>query len=230
MEGMKFDSGKARWDLVPTEYYVKLSQAIKPFIEMYLLKDEKIVFDRAYIYNVIRANIMHWRLRGAEGLLGRSHPLMNAMIGILMMAKYREYSYEEVFTEHELAQRWDLLCAEWTTKLAEVYAHGAIKYEDNNWQKVASGKERYYAALNRHLDDGVVGNHYDTDSGFLHWYHAAWNCIALMWIEHHIEANEIISTIPEPIKRAARKLSRVMDTEMTIVARPTKKKKKKRKS
>lgn len=220
-EGMKFDQGKARWELVPTEYFVKMSQAIQPFIEMYLLKAEEkeIFFDEAYIYNIVRSSIFRWHMMGSSGLLGRNHPLMNAAIGCLVLAHYPHYSYFSVFPEngHDFAQRWDLIEPTWTTKLAEVYAYGAVKYEDDNWKGVEP--PRYYAALNRHLDAYADEKNFDDESGFHHLYHAAWNCIALMWMEAQV--------IPEPIKKAAKKLQSV--GEIVVKAKkkaPAKKKKK----
>lgn len=221
-EGMKFDDGKARWELVPTEYFVKMSQAVQPFIEKNLLKaDEKqIVFDPAHIYNIARASIFRWKMMGTSGMVGRQHPLMDAAIGILMLVDGYEVEYDKVFTEHTFEQRWDLINPKWTTKLAEVYAYGAKKYEDDNWQGVAP--DRYYAALNRHLDAYADEKNYDDESGFHHLYHAAWNCIALMWLEAQV--------IPEVVKVAARKLQRVQHIEVsTVVKKKATKKKTKKK-
>lgn len=200
---MKFDKGKAMWELVPTEYFTRLASSIKPFIEMYMLKDKTIKFDRSYIYNVVRANIMRWRQLGLQSPIGSNHPLMNAMVGILMLAKTREYSYDEVFADMPFQQRWDLIDPEWTTNIVEIYSYGAKKYEANNWQKVES--DRYYAALNRHIEAFWNKKTYDDESGFHHLYHAAWNCIALQWLEKKVE-NEIIQKIPEKIIKAANKL------------------------
>ena len=220
MEGMKFDTGKARWELVPTEYLVKMSQAIRPFVEMFLLKaDEKeIFFDETYIYNTVRANIFRWKMMGLNGLLGKQHPLMSALLGCLILVKYPHYSYIGVFPEsvHDFAQRWDLIEPEWTTKIAEVYAYGAQKYEDDNWQGVSP--DRYYAALNRHLDAYADEKNFDDESGFHHLYHAAWNCIALMWFE--------AQGVPEVIVKAAKKLQYIDHIKLTTVVKPAKKKSK----
>ena len=196
MEGMKFDKGKAMWELVPIEYFKCLASSIKPFIEMYMLKEKTIVFDKQLIYNIVRSNIARWRQMGALSFTGSNHPLMNAMIGILMLAKTREYSYDEVFNNIEFQQRWDLINPEWTTNIVEIYSYGACKYEKDNWKKVES--DRYYAALNRHIEAFWNKKIYDDESGFHHNYHAAWNCIALQWLEK--------KEIPEKIIKAANKL------------------------
>lgn len=226
MEGTKYDAGKPRWDLVPTEYFVKMSESIRPFIEVHMLKDGKLVFDRMIIYNMVKAMILRWKMMGMAGLLGRHHPLMYSLIGILMLAKTREYAMEEVFVDSEFPQRWDLIDPEWTRMLVEIYSHGAEKYEDNNWQKVAS--DRYYSALNRHLDKHFEGKTYDEDSGYKHLYHAAWNCIALMWLEKNIEVKDI----PEPLRKTASNLARASrsDFEVEVVLREPKKKSVKKKA
>ena len=61
--------------------------------------------------------------------------------------------------------------------VAEVGTFGADKYTRGGWQEVPDGKERYTAALLRHL----CKEHYasvDTDSGLLHAAHGAWNALA----------------------------------------------------
>jgi len=220
MEGMKFDTGKARWDLVPAEYLTKMSQAIRPFIEMHLIREDKLVFNKDYLYNIARANIFRWKDFGAAGMIGRLHPLMTALIALLMLAKRREYSIEDVFSEFSFDQRWDLIETEWTTNLAEIYAYGAITYEDDNWMQVES--KRYYAAANRHIDAYHAGKLFDEESGFLHLYHAAWNCIALMWLESHSD-NKIVSEIPPAIIRAAKKLQGI--SHINVAKKAVKKKK-----
>ena len=47
--------------------------------------------------------------------------------------------------------RWDLLPLDVVEKIVEVYTFGAEKYAPNSWQNLEDGRERYYAALLRHL-------------------------------------------------------------------------------
>ena len=61
--------------------------------------------------------------------------------------------------------------------VAEVGTLGARKYTRGGWQSVASGRERYTAALMRHL----FKEHYednDPDLGLLHAAQVAWNALA----------------------------------------------------
>jgi hypothetical protein len=62
-------------------------------------------------------------------------------------------------------------------EVGRVGTFGADKYTRGGWQGVASGHNRYTAALLRHL----CKEHYeemDADSGLLHAAHAAWNALA----------------------------------------------------
>lgn len=62
-------------------------------------------------------------------------------------------------------------------EVAAVGTFGARKYTRGGWQSVSGGKERYTAALLRHL----FIEHYETvdaDSGLLHAAHGAWNALA----------------------------------------------------
>lgn len=62
-------------------------------------------------------------------------------------------------------------------EVAQVGTLGAIKYTRGGWQSVAGGRERYTAALLRHL----FKEHYednDTDLGLLHAAQVAWNALA----------------------------------------------------
>jgi len=62
--------------------------------------------------------------------------------------------------------------------VAAVSAFGASKYAWNGWQGVDDGINRYSDALVRHLAYEGKGEVLDTDSGFLHAGHAAWNALA----------------------------------------------------
>lgn len=62
---------------------------------------------------------------------------------------------------------------------AKVLTFGAFKYAPNGWKTVSDGKNRYYAALIRHLnaqkqftDSGKKGLALDEESGLPHLDHA----------------------------------------------------------
>ncbi len=94
--------------------------------------------------------------------------------------------YEPIKTEKNLGlkhddgkNRWDLVPFKYLDELVKVYTFGSKKYADNSWQKV--DKERYFAALMRHITAWRDGEKKDKDSGLRHLAHAMWNCVALMY-------------------------------------------------
>jgi hypothetical protein len=80
-------------------------------------------------------------------------------------------------------RRFDLIPWEVLDALADVLTFGAVKYEPNNWQHVPDGRNRYYAALVRHLQAWRSGERNDPESGMPHLAHA-FICLAfLLWLE-----------------------------------------------
>ena len=57
----------------------------------------------------------------------------------------------------------------------EVLTFGAEKYARENWKKVPDGKNRYFAALMRHLTAWQNGEKVDPESGKSHLDHAMCN-------------------------------------------------------
>ena len=84
--------------------------------------------------------------------------------------------------------RWDLLAWDALEAIVDVYTYGAKKYADNNWQLI--DKERYFAALCRHLVAHRKGEKVDAESGRSHLAHAAWNAITLLWFEMNEAKND----------------------------------------
>ena len=68
------------------------------------------------------------------------------------------------------------------TAVAAVGTFGAQKYTRGGWQHVDGGRDRYTAALLRHLFKEHYGSN-DPDSGLLHAAHAAWNALARLELE-----------------------------------------------
>ena len=79
--------------------------------------------------------------------------------------------------------RWDLLPFDVIEDVVDILTYGAEKYEPNNWQKVA--KERYIAALMRHLVAHLKGEILDQESGRSHLSHLLCNAVFLRWKEKH---------------------------------------------
>lgn len=92
------------------------------------------------------------------------------------------------------------------TEVAAVSTFGAEKYTWGGWETVPHGHERYSDAMIRHLTKESSGEVLDSDSGFSHAAHAAWNALArleltlkdkenLMVWESSRDAQDIINSI-----------------------------------
>jgi hypothetical protein len=75
--------------------------------------------------------------------------------------------------------RYDLIPVTSLKRLADLYARGAIKYDDNNWQK-GQPYSRAYASLFRHMIAWREGDRTED-----HLAGVAWNAFTLMWYEDH---------------------------------------------
>jgi len=56
---------------------------------------------------------------------------------------------------------------------------GGKGYAEHSWREVPNAKERYQAALYRHLNKLELGESHDDESGESHWYHVATNALFL---------------------------------------------------
>lgn len=74
---------------------------------------------------------------------------------------------------------WHLIPRSLLLGVAKVLTFGAKKYAPNSWQKVEG--ERYYSAMNRHLDDIVSGEYVDSESTLPHAFHFLCNAIFIAW-------------------------------------------------
>lgn len=79
--------------------------------------------------------------------------------------------------------RFDLIIPEFEEEIAKVLTMGAKKYAADSWRRVPEAKDRYYAALRRHISAWRKGEVLDTESGLQHLAHAACNIMFLMYIE-----------------------------------------------
>ncbi len=94
--------------------------------------------------------------------------------------------------------RWDLLPVKATKEIVKVLSIGSKKYGPNNWKLVMQGeggKERYFAALMRHLMAWKDGEIYDPESGIHHLAHAACNALFLLQIECEDSKESSIETM-----------------------------------
>lgn len=81
--------------------------------------------------------------------------------------------------------RWELLPLDAIEEIVRVYTMGAEKYADNAWKTIPDAHRRYLAALFRHIAAYERGERKDKESGLSHLAHAAWNAIAILWLDMH---------------------------------------------
>jgi len=87
--------------------------------------------------------------------------------------------------------RWDLLPMKEVEEIVKVMTFGAKKYKANNW-KLVEPKDRYFAALMRHLVAWKEGEELDPDSKYHHLAHVGCNLLFLMW--KNKRNNELVKT------------------------------------
>ncbi len=78
---------------------------------------------------------------------------------------------------------WNLLPWKAMEGLVKVLTFGAKKYSPNGWRSVPNAKERYLAALLRHLYALNVGEVTDPESGLRHIHHVLCNAAFLAELE-----------------------------------------------
>lgn len=84
--------------------------------------------------------------------------------------------------------RYDLLDVDFEEEMAKVLTEGAKKYAPNSWQKVEGAKDRYYAALRRHLAAVRKGEFRNLEDGDVsHFAQIAVNAMFLYVLETKME-------------------------------------------
>lgn len=84
--------------------------------------------------------------------------------------------------------RYDLLDIDFEEEMARVLTEGAKKYAPNSWQKVEDAKNRYYAALRRHVAAVRKGEFRNLEDGDVsHFAQIAINAMFLYVLETKME-------------------------------------------
>ena len=77
---------------------------------------------------------------------------------------------------------WHLLPLSLMKPVVEIFQYGLQKYnEEGSWAKLDNGYIRYRDAFFRHLEAHESGQLNDTESGYPHIQHCAWNALAMMF-------------------------------------------------
>jgi len=79
--------------------------------------------------------------------------------------------------------RWDLLPIRETEEVVHVLTAGSVKYSDDNWKIVDNSRNRYFAALMRHVMAWWTGETFDPETKRHHLAHAVCCCLFLMWFD-----------------------------------------------
>ena len=79
--------------------------------------------------------------------------------------------------------RWDLLPWEAVEEVVKVLTFGAKKYAPFNWQRVEDSRERYFAALQRHIIAWWRGERVDPDTGLNPLAHVICCALFLLWFD-----------------------------------------------
>lgn len=90
--------------------------------------------------------------------------------------------------------RWELLPDDVLEKVAEIYTHGALKYDEENWRKGMQWK-RCIGSMKRHTKAFTTGEDIDPDSKCLHLGQIIWNAITLLWYQmEQVEGDDRVKT------------------------------------
>lgn len=76
---------------------------------------------------------------------------------------------------------WSLLPLDEIEQVVDVLTFGAVKYDRDNWKKVDNKRDRYFAAMMRHIKAWFTGETHDQESGKHHLAHAICCALFLMW-------------------------------------------------
>lgn len=87
--------------------------------------------------------------------------------------------------------RFSLIPRDWLWALAEHYGKGAKKYADRNWEKGYKWSLTL-DAHDRHINEWLIGEDDDPETGSSHLIAAAWHLIALWWFHRHNKGTDDI--------------------------------------
>ena len=77
---------------------------------------------------------------------------------------------------------WNLLPFKQVRQVVEVLTFGAVKYpQPDNWKRVPGLREKYFAAMMRHVTAWWGGERCDPETGCSHLAHAVCCLLFLMW-------------------------------------------------
>jgi len=189
-EGVRFDKGKTRYDLLPMRSIFEIARNYRKLI----------TYDESTKYDDFYSAITHARLfwYGQEKMCDNIPVIITAARYFLdvMSDKSELGKNKEVkMSTFKMADfRFDLIPVLPLAEIAKVFTYGTMKYDDNNWRKGMKWG-RIYGALERHAEKWIQGEQLDIESGLHHLAHAAWQCIVLY--EYSFSKRELDDRISE---------------------------------
>lgn len=144
----------------------------------------------------------HAQPKTTVGMFGLVSEIDNTSICISFQYSDKEWWFEEDEIELEeensksLGVKYDSDKLEYSllpkgvlTPILKVLSFGKKKYAADNWMLVDSPKERYYNAMQRHINQWWEGEKYDSETGENHLAHAACCLMFLLWFENKEDGN-----------------------------------------
>jgi hypothetical protein len=195
--GTKFDAGKSRWDLIPADVVLEVSQQFETFKGLYE-KESKIddYYGKMLFHysNGMECAFNFWNMSDAVpfsaakskplvfGIVSYIHLLDLALIaGDAAQLKLRDKIYEMSVPETSALY---LMPYRVLNYIGDIYLYGCNKYDENNWRKgMPWGK--IFAAFCRHSGQWFGGEDMDQESGMHHLGHALWQLFGLRWYEQY---------------------------------------------
>ena len=194
--GLKFDSEKPNWDLLPELQVIKIIRVFNEFTPSgksnnlgFLAIDLK-NFDRERLINSIIGEAFSWHMGVKSFNVGTNYCELLTTIGFKILFLLRNKSYTDEELKRMDSLRFDLVNMQDIQAVVDIFTMGAKKYAPNNWKLV--NPSRYYGAFMRHFLKIRTKELYDSELGCLHIHQALWNIIVLMWIEDNKKSSSEI--------------------------------------
>jgi hypothetical protein len=194
--GAKFDAGKSRWDLIPADVMLEVSDEFATFKSLYQQESEIKTYRGKMLFHYSNGMETAWSFWNMEKETPGSTPLRKPLIfsivsyihlldlALLLNESNTQFKDRERLYEMEVpnTSAFYLIPYRVIDYLGEIYLYGCKKYDENNWRK---GMEwgKIFAAFNRHSGQWHGGEDIDGESGMHHIGHSLWQLFCLRWFE-----------------------------------------------
>lgn len=160
-----------RYDLIPPREWRALAAFYgRPYADAYL----------GGSFNELHNQLnLFWEGDDVDPETGYLRLVLVAFQAMELLAQETQHGTQRVETEDGI-YRFDHMPSEPLRLLAQHYGRGALKYDDDNWQKGYDWRLSF-AALNRHLWQHQSGQFLDEETGSPHLVAVVWHAITLLW-------------------------------------------------